>query len=65
MAQPVLYKPHMTRKKTALGFVKWLFLVIMIIFTMYPSDYLYHTWFPENQCGTDAGWKLFSNRMAF
>lgn len=38
--QPVaLYKPHVTRKKAVLGSCKWLFLGIMIIFTLYPIIY--------------------------
>lgn len=39
MAQTSPYKPHITRKKAALGIAKWIFLVFMIIFTMYPNIY--------------------------
>ena len=39
MEQTVVYKPHMTKKKAVLGTIKWLFLGVMIIFTLYPIIY--------------------------
>ena len=39
MEQTVVYKPHMTKKKAVLDTIKWLFLGVMIIFTLYPIIY--------------------------